>query len=63
MFHEGADPSDVARAAIDGLGRKRVVVIGSGSIMTPLMARLLPRRWVNGAVVASMKALKKKSGL
>jgi short-subunit dehydrogenase len=63
MFHQGADPNDVARAAIDGLGRKRVVVIGSGSIMTPLMARLLPRRWVNAAMVASMKALKKKSGL
>jgi len=62
MFHEGADPNDVARAAIDGLGRKRVVVIGSGSILTPLIARLLPRRWANGAVVASMKALKKKAG-
>ena len=62
MFHGGADPNDVARAAIDNLGRKRVVVIGSGSVMTPLMARLLPRRWVNAAVVASMKALKKKSG-
>ncbi len=62
MFHAGATPEDVAKAGLDGLGRKRVVVIGSGSIMTPLMARLLPRRWVNWGVVASMKALKKKSG-
>ena len=62
MFHDGADPADVARAALDGLGRKRVVAIGSGSIMTPLMARLLPRRWLSAAVVASMKALKKRAG-
>lgn len=62
MFHAGATPEAVARAAIDGLGRRRVVTIGSGAITMPLIARLLPRRWMSAAVAASMKALKKRSG-
>ncbi|MCC7048121.1 MAG: SDR family NAD(P)-dependent oxidoreductase [Alphaproteobacteria bacterium] len=63
MFHGAASPERVAQAGLDALGRRRTVVIGSGAIMAPLGARLLPRRWMSSGVVAAMKRLKQKSGM
>ncbi len=62
MFHRAAKPERVARAALKGLGRKRIVLVGSGSLMAPLGARLLPRRFLSKGVVAAMKRLKRQSG-
>lgn len=62
MFHGAATPERVARAALRGLGRKRIVLIGSGSLLAPVGARLLPRRFLSKGVVAAMKRLKRQSG-
>jgi short-subunit dehydrogenase len=62
MFHGAAKPERVARAALRGLGRKRIVLVGSGSLMAPIGARLLPRRFLSKGVVAAMKRLKRQSG-
>ncbi len=62
MFHRAATPERVAKAALKGLGRKRIVLVGSGSLMAPVGARLLPRRFLSKGVVAAMKRLKRRSG-
>jgi short-subunit dehydrogenase len=63
MFHAAATPEEVARAALGALGRKRTLAIGSGAILAPLGARILPRRWMSSGVVAAMKRLKQRSGM
>jgi short-subunit dehydrogenase len=62
MFHRAASPEKVARAALRGLGRKRIVLVGSGSLLAPVGARVLPRRFLSKGVVAAMKRLKRQSG-
>ena len=62
MFQGATSPDKVARKALRGLRRhRRLVLVGAGSRLAPLAARLVPRRFLSNVVVAAMKWRKRRA--